>query len=314
MEKFQYNYSLSVQRTISPALLRGADPTVSVELRRKFAQETQEFLQIEPPLTVDFDIVRNQLADASNSNIKIYNLNERRRSQILKDNWDFYEPRQVILQAGYGNSFSKIFFGNAVHIYSIREGVDFITEIEAFDGGNAYNNAEFTGDTGSFPAGTTYNEVINRCVSLLSPYGVERGAIRAYDGSVVKGKSFTGSIIATLLDLTNREFYIDSGFAYALRDQDVIKNSSPAEISSRTGLLGTPRRERSFVMFNMIFQPDLKIGDQVDVQSTTGEQYNGINKVVSLHHKGRISNSVSSSVTTQVGLLYHKNFTEIEAA
>ena len=256
-------------------------------------------LTIQLPFTLEFDITRNTLTSANVCSIRLYNLAPLTRNQLLFnciDSSDFYG---VILQAGYGPiipgftpNLPVIFSGNITQAWSVREGTDFITTLECFDGGYAFTNG-VTNQT--FTAGTPNKTVITTLAKSLPKTTL--GTIGNYPGSLSKGNAVSGRTADILRNLTGGGFFIDNGVANCLGNSEAFNGPLPI-IDSSTGLLGTPVRERTIVNFDMIFEPRLQCGQQIQVNSSTGANYNGTYVVKSIKHRGTISGAVSGDATT----------------
>jgi hypothetical protein len=101
---------------------------------------------------------------------------------------------------------------------------------------------------------------------------------------------------------TGDNFFIDLETAYVLKDNEVL-NGSVTLIHSDTGLLGTPKREDTFLEFEMIFESSLILGQIIEIQSEIQKQYNGQYKIIGINHTGIISGAVAGKLTTKVQLL-----------
>ena len=257
-----------------------------------------ETLIIQPPFTIEFDITRNILSSQNFSSIRIYNLALNTRNELRKDAWAYDDLRTVVLKAGYGNNLPIIFAGNISQAWSVREGVNFITQIECFDGGFAFTNGV---TTQNFPEGTNQETVIDTLVNSLSPLGVTPGVIGSYPGQNQRANSYTGSTTDILTELTGGGFFIDNGKVHCLGDSECL-NGEIQIIDSSSGLLGTPVRENTYLNFEILFEPRLIIGQKIKLQSITGANFNSFYKVVSLKHKGMISPAVCGDATTSVGV------------
>lgn len=286
LTKLKRNYILQVQRN------------------QPFSNEPSgSFLTIKPPFTIEFDINRNTLSSANNCTLRIYNLGLLNRNAILKDQFDSIINRQVVLHAGYGDgpNFPLIFLGTITRAWSVREGNNFITQIDAFDGGNAFVNAK---TSLNFPSGTPYQNIIVALVKELAQFGIKPGHIGSFSGSVSRGYAPEASITETLVNLTGGGFYIDNGFANCLSTSEVFADDQIQVISAQTGLLNTPVREETLLNIETIFEPNLRVGQAVKLQSVTGANYNAQYRVVGIHHKGMISNAVCGNLVTNVSVLY----------
>lgn len=269
----------------------------------------QSTLTVELPFTIEFDVVRQSYSDTNSATIRIYNLSLEHRNLLRYDQQSQStlpeNMLQVQLQAGYGPgpNWPIIFKGVVTRGWSKREGTNFITQLECFDGGNAIKNA-LVNPNNVFAAGTTQNEVIATILSDLDVYNIQIGAVSDFPGTLSRGNSYTGPAAEVLSQLTNGNFFIDNEIAHALLPTDAIgTEGSPFVISAATGLLGTPLLENKYIAFDILFEPRVKIGMLIDLQSSTAQIYNGLYKIASIHHKGTISASVSGEAVTTIGML-----------
>lgn len=255
-------------------------------------------LFVEPPFTLEFDITRNLLSSANVASIRIFNLSAKNRNLLRKDVSDYGRLRAIELRAGYGTNLPVIFSGNVTQAWSVREGVNFITQIESFDGGFAFANG-VTNE--QFSTGTPVSSVIATLLNNLP--GVTAGVIGSYPGTLSRGNSYNGSTTDLLATLTGGGFFIDNGKAHCLGDSECLE-AEIAIINSASGLLGTPVREQTILHFPIIFEPRLAVGQIVELDSITDTNFNGFWKVISVKHRGMISESVCGDAVTDVGLFY----------
>lgn len=254
-------------------------------------------LKITLPFTVEFDIHRNSLSSANTCSIRIYNLSPNNRTQIRKDQFDWADLRSISFAAGYGDKLSLAFQGNISQAWSVREGSNMITQIECYDGGYAYVNAV---TNNQFPADTTQESIIDSLASSLP--GVTKGAIGSYPGQISRGNSLSGPTTDLLDEATGGGFFIDNGKAHCLNDNECLAGDIPL-INSKSGLLGTPIKEQTYINFDVLFEPSLKVGQLIRLESETADHFNGTHKVLSIKHRGMISDAVCGTAITSVGLL-----------
>ncbi len=254
-------------------------------------------LKIQRPFTVEFDIHRNSLSSANVASIRVLNLAPETRSQIRKDQYDFGDLRSISFFAGYGENLSLAFTGNITQAWSVREGTNFVTQIESFDGGFAYVNAT---TEQAFPGGTQQSTIIDSLAKSLP--GVTVGAIGNYEGQISRGNSYSGSSTNILAELTGGGFFIDNGKVYCFKDNECLAGDILV-INPKSGLLGTPVKETTYINFDVLFEPTIRVGQLVRLESQTAEVFNGTHKVLSIVHRGIISEAVAGSAITSVGLL-----------
>ena len=303
-----------------PVLQPGGSPAPLLKYNRQYILEITgpqipEPLEIKLPFTIEFDIERNNYSSVNRGTIKIYNLSLQHRNQIIHDQWDNADTSPqtlyITLQAGYGAgpNYPIILKGNATRAFSYRQGVNFITQIDVFDGGLAYDNAV---SSHSFAAGTQISQVIDALVSDLTsvaPYGLSKGAVSNIVGNLSKGNTYTGSTISLLTELSNANFYIDNGTVNLVLASDAI-GGNDVVISSQSGILGTPVKQSQWLTVELLFEPRLTVGSLINLQSigvkdtnSGGYYYNGPHKVAAVSHRGIISPAVSGEAVTSLSLL-----------
>lgn len=290
-----------------------------VKFNREYSLAVQaidgEIVPFALPYSIEFDVRREAMGQANHASIKIYNLAPATRNRLRKDSTDIDIFRRVYLKVGYDKSQSTIFDGTMSRCWSYRDGVNFITEIEAYDGGFAYLNKELTLN---YRAGTTYQELAEDAFKQLSNVGVSKGAIGNFTSEMKRAGSFSDKAVVVLKKLFGNNFFIDNGRLSFLQDFETLPGS-PTVINSQSGLLGTPLLEGGLVTCELILEPRFVIGQYVELDSTAffsggsdlGDQFkhaNNINnfnasyKIVGISHAGTISPRVAGSAKTHISL------------
>lgn len=254
------------------------------------------------PFTLEFDITRNTLSSANVASFRIYNLNENTRNKIRKDQFDQDIFQKIVLQAGYGPGpqWPVVFTGNINQAWSVREGNNFITQIECYDGGYAFANA--TVNT-AFQNGTPQFNILENMVAGLSEYEIQPGVIGSYNGQISRGNSYSGNTADILRELSGNGFFVDNGKANCLNENECFEGILQV-IDSNSGLLGTPVREQTLISFDMLFEPRLLCGQIIQLKSSTAANFNQYYKVVSIKHRATISDAISGDAVTTVGLFF----------
>lgn len=217
-------------------------------------------LTVELPFTLEFDITRNTLTSANVCQLRLYNLAPVNRNQIRFNSSDYGQFRAVELKAGYGDNLATIFTGNISQAWSVREGVNFISQIECYDGGFAFNNGRVNT---SFPRGTPQATVIRQMAATGLP-NTKVGAIGTYPGILSRGNTYSGQTMGVLGELSGGGAFIDQGKFNALGSNEYIASAAPVLIiDADSGLLGTPILEQTIVRFDMLFEPSLNVGTQI---------------------------------------------------
>lgn len=265
-----------------------------------------ENVTIESPITLDFNIVRNNLASANTANFVIYNLGANLRNKIYKDQFDVSIFRAVQLFAGYDdgtNGFlSRVFNGFIKRASSQREGPDFKTEIEGYD---SYvtpgSNISMT-----LPNGTSTKDTIKNLMQSFK--NIRQQVIGdGFTAQSKRGLALMGDPMDILRQITQDKIYIDDQKAYALAENEVVE-SEIRLISSDNGLLNTPRKFQNLVEIEMLFEPRIKPSQLLELKSTTDPRFNGIYKVTGISHKGIISGAVSGDCKTTIQMIFLKDW------
>lgn len=261
-----------------------------------------EAVEIDYPMTLDFQIQRNTFASANTGSFTIYNLGETRRRQIFHDRYDTTLYRQIILQAGYQSEdntpLATIFQGNVRSAYSYKRKQDWTTVIEAFDGGYGILNGQVSASVGS-PWSMT--GAIKQLIGSMP--NVAMGTVDLPDVQTSRGLSLFGNAWDCVRRLAgNNTAYIDNEKANIVKQGTYV---TPPEgiplIASSTGLLGTPRKLGALLEVDMIFEPRIVINQLVDLESLE-TYYNGQYAVMGFTHRGTISGAICGDAITTLSL------------
>jgi hypothetical protein len=285
MDKFQRNYIMQVE---------GADGKI---------------YSFNYPMTLQFTIDRRALATANNGTFRLYNLSSDTRKVIYKDAFDLEGTKRLVtLTAGYGDNLSQIFYGNIKEAKSYREegSVDFITEIDAFDWSFAMitSSSNWTMGSPQYSLPLKRSTVINRLVDDLVTTGVSKGVINNYgfdSGDLGHARAYIASdkTWKLLTEETNGHCFIDNGTVHCLLDEDAIEGDIPV-INSSTGLLSTPKKSGFILKIDILFEPAIRVGQQIELVSESESLYNGQYKVIGIQHNGIISGAVNGKCRTSL--------------
>lgn len=255
-------------------------------------------------LTLGFNVVRTTLGGANTGRFIIYNLSPHTRAKLFKDRYDtdLKNFRHITLQAGYllEDTFPVIFSGNIRYAASRKQGVDWITELECFDGGDAIINSQASITRSK---GYDLREVIIDVLKTMAGNGVGVGAVGNFKVDSSRGISLSGNA----WDIINRlagsgEAFIDQERANVLqRNEYIVRPGLAAVVSSKTGLLGTPVRYNERIEVPMVFEPNVVVGQKIKLESDEAV-YNGEYIVKAVTHSGTISGAVGGQVVTTLGL------------
>ena len=299
-KKYQRTYVVQVQ-AINGAIFEFGSPDGSL-----------------PLLTMEFNVIRNILSSVQTGEFTIRNINQNTRNNIFKDYFNISTWRSVKVFAGYiGTPLSVIFNGKANTIYSYREegGTDWMTKIEGTDFSGLFSNSwsSWTDNPGTGQL-YTQKDVITHLITDLQAnaksYNQQLG-IGVVTGFNTPRYSFTANdFTMNLLAVeSGRLAYIDNGQLFLMPSNYTFKGNV-TEISSRTGLLGTPRQQQSNLICQLIFEPGLVPGQQIYLNTESSEfssAKNGLYKVVGVQHAGVISSTSNGKCITTVTLQYVNN-------
>lgn len=319
----QYLQTAPINTNLTPT----SSPNLSQELALSnppsagsfsFTSPVGETITIENPFTLIFNIQRKALASVNTGNFQIYNLSQTTRNSLYKDYTNLLCIRRITLRAGYQSQgvLPVIFDGNIKWCTSYRKqgSTNFVTEIEAYDWAFPVVNAH---TTKNFSGLTQKNKVIQQLVSdicAMGPSGqqVSPGYIHNYldtnNNPITQyNRSLSGYSWRLLQDETENACFIDNGQLNILADDDCFAGTF-VQISSATGLLGAPKRSETYVLVELLFEPSLLVGQQVNLLTVSEAQFNGNYKIYGINHFGIISDSVNGQCQSNVSLFsFQKN-------
>lgn len=260
--------------------------------------------QIAYPTTLVFDVQRSTFASANKGTFTLYNLEMAARRDIYFDRFVNDQRLKLVLQAGYVGSpvLPTIFSGDVRVAWTQRQGVDWLTHIEAFDGGFAFYNAQAEGL--ALPTGYTMQSAAEALVGKMAPYGVKLGKVSEIAVPNSRGVAFPGSAWDSLKRLVpgDGQLFVDNGVANILNPQDYLPTATVPVISPATGLVGTPRKQGNLIDCTTIFDPQYIVGQLANLQSLETWMNNPRLKVMGLHHHGKISAVEGGDLLTDLSL------------
>lgn len=308
MAKFMRNY-----------LIRWKDTSTNEEILIGDTewQKTEEW-SYPKLLTINLDVNRNTFASSNECHLQILNLSKSNRQKMYHDR---YDPAHVIyldIIAGYGQDLSLIFRGKVLQSYSYMQGNDMITDIQALDiGFMTYikddKHVNYTNLT--LEAGTSKQEAIKRIQTNMEET-TQIGAIgKIGDTTYQTPVSFLGNCIYLIDEMTGGHVFVDLGKINVLSDKEVINIGKIPVINAETGLLGTPRRSGGQLELDILFEPSYIVGQAVKLETVTGiNEFNGIFKIIGIHHSGTISAANCGTLTTRLNLWYGSKLPQTDSS
>lgn len=260
-------------------------------------QEGEEAKQITItyPLMLDLDVRRDTCATSNTGSFRIFNLAKDTRENIFQDLYQIDRWCFLDVYAGYGNNMPLIFTGKVLQAYSSRQGTEVITEIQALD-----NDIIQSYSSHVFEAGTPKMDVLTTLMQDMP--NVELGAVGTMEGNLVTRTVFDDQTFIAINKLTGNQAFIDLNKLNVLNNNECLGDIGIYKITSDTGLIGTPRRRDAMLEADVIFAPEIQVGQLVDIESSISTEFNGQYKVLGVHHHGSIGEQVSTQLVTTLVL------------
>jgi len=259
-------------------------------------------ITVQLPFAIDIDITKSALPTANCLQIKIYNLPRNIRDRLRFDISAISDRQELALKAGYQslhknlNDLPMIFMGSIKYAFSERVGTDWVTTIECYDGGFAIANSEIND---SFKAGENYRYSMDKVFSKLE--GIRKGRISKKlipeGDKVLRDQSVKSKVFDLLNQNLGTKWFIDNEIVNALDDDEALDGIFKY-VNVDTGLIGTPVRSETLIDFSMIFEPRLLLGQLINLKSITDPAFNGTYKLISIKHRGTISNAKAGQLIT----------------
>lgn len=258
---------------------------------------------IEYPLTIEFNVDRGIGASLNSLQCTVVNLSPETRSRIFQDRFGYFSAgnnegayRRVTLEAGYGDNLTIVFQGNLFEAGSYRRGTEIITIINARDGG--YDTA-VTRAYQTYKVSTLQELIQQLCGGFPN---LKVGQIGNFPDQIKRPVSVDGNQWDALQMYSSGSAYIDNEVINVLGDTEVIQNSIQI-IDPSTGLLETPQRDDAALFIRTLFEPNIIMGQYLQLDSKVQPVYNGTYKVISVGHHGIISGAKNGPYESRFGLL-----------
>lgn len=265
-------------------------------------QDRTQYYTVQPPLTIEFDIVRNTFASANTGRFRIYNLSETIRRNLYHVRYDITENdyQRVQMFAGYKTSkqLPMVFLGNVFTASTKRAGTDWITDIEAFDGGVGMLTGQISLTR---PKGWSTEEILRTLVGVM-PF-IKFGAVGDISVSNTRGISMAGNAWDVFKRLVgDGSSFIDMQNAYGLREGEYLVKPGQVElILGPHNIIGTPRRIGAIIEVDLVFEPGAFVGQAVTIESLE-TVYNGTYQLRGIRHRGTISEAICGEAITTLSL------------
>lgn len=267
------------------------------------AEGAEQTHLIASPLTCRLSVTNVGTPSAGLAHFKLYNLAPDIRNDLFKDAFQYDIYRKIVFSAGYQSEpiVPVIYQGNIMTCMSYREGPDWVTEIDALDGGFGIENG--TVDI-TLPQGYNSQDVFEKLVDNMP--NVQQGVVGNFPATSSRGITLSGNpwdlLVRRLLPI-QAQVYINKELVNMVQQREYVRSQGGIEeISQDTGLLDTPRRESAIIRCKMMFEPRIEMMQKIAVKSLVPGN-NGDYKVMRIEHSGTISGAVCEQLTTMVTAL-----------
>ena len=254
-------------------------------------------LQPDKPQTIlraTFSVSKTSNKDPNKASVRIYNLNSLHRMQLQFGAEIIATPETawnwpLTIEAGYVGSRSLIFSGDIRFVDTRREGPDWVTDIEADDGGKDYTGARLNV---AFGPGTTVQTILIECAKALN-VGLGNSAAQFAAARFRKGfVNFRKGVVVTgLVSKTLDKYVTSAGYKWSIQDgqlqvlgPDEALLDIAIKLDSKSGLIGAPERgEKGSLRATSLLQGAIKPGRRVEMQTL---DVIGPYKVIDVNHSG----------------------------
>ena len=226
-------------------------------------------------LDIDFDISRSTTQANNTATFTVYNAKESTRTEILK------KDSNIRFKAGYADegNIGIIFFGTVDKVNSKKQGVDWITTIQAKDISSNQEGLANRSFNFSYKKGSNLSQVINDLAGILSipVAGVENANIKLNNGFV-----FVGTLnnlirkINKTLQVDETQLYFDSNEMVIFKQGGKSSKFGVTRITPSSGLIGTVEKvnneneddTRARVNMTVLMNPKLRPNGLINVSSS----------------------------------------------
>lgn len=266
-------------------------------------------INIRPPITAQIEVDQQVKGSSlSNASVTLTNLAPSTRTRLGKDKFTRVDYWQIIILAGYGKTLIEIFRGNIQEGYSYKQGTEWFTKLECYDGAYQVQNG-FMAET--FTKDTSMKDAIIQSVKNMPQLLVGVLGSPASEDKPARGRVVIGNPYDEIQKITNGQAFIAGENLYVLADNEVMEGEVflLAADSNKT----TPKRRDGYLELDCLFSPELKVGRIAELRSMI-EKYNGQYKIFGIKHTATFSGAEAGDATTTVSLFIgDKPLLEIKA-
>lgn len=230
-------------------------------------------------LRVAFSVEKTLTSEPNPAVIRIWNLNASNRNLITSKIYN-----RLSLSVAYReDELRLIYTGDITDTITLRDGVDFITEMTCGDGHAAYTRA---GLNKTLQAGASDADILAEATKSM---GLESGVADLPENRVMpRGRVLTGNardIMHKIGKNNNADWSVQDGQMTVLPKDKVASDNDGFILSQETGMINSPEKTDEGLQITCLCNPALRIGGLVRVESIIPE-YNGDYKITELAHAG----------------------------
>lgn len=254
-------------------------------------------ITIKPPITCQLEVEQSVKGSSlSNASVTLTNLAPNTRNRLGKDKFTKVDYWQIIILAGYGNTLIEVFRGNIQEGYSYKQGTEWYTKLECYDGAYQVQNG-FMSET--FTKDMNMKDMIARSIKSMPNLLTGVLGSPASETSPRRGRVVVGNPYNEIQKMTDGQAFISGESLYVLADNEVM----PGDVFVLSGEDNktTPKRRDGYLEVDRIFSPELKVGRVAEIKSAV-EKYNGQYKIFGIKHSALFSQAEAGDATTTVSL------------
>jgi hypothetical protein len=248
-------------------------------------------------LRVAFDVTKSLDKNPNPAKIRVWNLTKAHRGAVLSGQY-----KTLALSVGY-EAIRLIYAGDIVKRNVIRDGMDFVLDMECGDGSKAFTSARVNM---TLPAGTTDAEAAIALAGTMPDTTRGTMAVTRTAGSA-RPRVYCGNsrnALSNLARANNADWSVQDGAVVMLPSNAALAGVGPL-ISQETGMVGMPLQTDNGLEVKCLCNPAITVGGVVRVVSIE-PHYNGDYKVVSVQHTGDYLQGDWLSTMTCIGGTFQK--------
>lgn len=255
----------------------------------------EEALVISPPFSLSAQVNRSVMSSTNECSLELFNLAPATRAKLHKDRYTFTEYWGMQLSVGYDRLY-EIFRGNIREAWSSKQGTEWITRIEAFDGEHALQNGHVSM---TVAAGTEQPSVIQQVVKTMPNLLMGFLGVPAKKDPPPRGQVLLGPSGEVLSDLTDGQYFVDGETVNVLSQQEVI--AQEVYLLDADRLFSSPRRKAQVLEVETLISPEIRVGYLCELRSRE-RIYDGQYKVLGINHTVLVSGASAGQSQSLVSL------------